>query len=179
VKEDRISPHLPVGQVLKPQGLMGTVKIRPDTDDPGRFLLLTRVLVESKPGQAEPVEISGVSVRGGFVYLRMGEDQNVEDAEKRRGKLLLVAREDAVPLGEFENFISDMIGCRFVDRQGHEIGDLTDVLQPGANDVYIVRTKKGNLLIPALKHVVLSVDTVKREIVVDEERLTEVAVLED
>jgi len=45
--------------------------------------------------------------------------------------------------------------------------------------VYIVRTKRGNLLIPALKHVVLSVDTVKREIVVDEERLTEVAVLED
>jgi len=179
MKDDQRATTLAVGQVLKPQGLLGLVKIRPDTDDPGRFLLLSALLVETRHGKTESVAVSDVSVRGGFVYLRMGEDRTAEDAEKRRGSVLLVSREDAVPLGEYENFIADMMGCTVSDHLGREIGILTDVLQPGANDVYVVRTAEGSLLIPAVKHVVLSVDTAWKAIVVDGERLSEVAVLED
>jgi len=72
-----------------------------------------------------------------------------------------------------------MIGCRLVGHKGREIGRLKDILQPGAQDVYVVTTLEGEMLIPALRHVILSVDTEEKLITVDEDRLSEVAVLAD
>ncbi len=170
--------YLSIGQVVRPQGLLGQVKIRPDTDDPGRFLSLTSLFAEIK-GQVKPLLISRVSVRQGFVFANLEEDATVEDAEARRGLMLYVKREDAVPLSEFENFITDLIGCVVLTTKGKRIGQVKDVLQPGANDVYVVKTEGKNLLIPALRHVVLTVDVPRKEILVDEERLNEVSIFED
>ncbi len=179
MKEISHDGYLSIGQVLKPQGLNGYVKIRPDTDDPGRFEQLTHVFIPDGAGQLQKVTLCDVSVRGGFVYLKLEDDNDLETAERRRGSRLYVDRGNAVPLGEHENFISDMIGCEIRGRGGELIGVLEDILQPGANDVYVVKTKIGNLLIPALRHVILSVDTQNRNIIADEGRLSEVSVLED
>lgn len=170
--------YLSIGQVLRPQGLRGQVKIRPDTDDPGRFSDLKSLFIQS--GQRMILlEIRQISVRGGFVFLNLGEDKTLEDAENRRGMKLYVRREDAVPLKEHENFIVDIIGCTMKSVEGKLIGTVTDVLQPGANDVYVVQTTKGVLLVPALQHVVLDVDAANKQIIVQEERLWEVSVFED
>lgn len=170
--------YLSIGQVLRPQGLRGQVKIRPDTDDPGRFSDLTSVFIQNN-NQMLPVEIHQVSIRGDFVYLNLGEDKTIDEAEGRRGLMLYVRREDAVELGKYENFIVDIIGCAMKTEDDRLIGTVTDVLQPGANDVYVVKTKKGVLLVPALRHVVLDVDVVNKQIIVQEERLWEVSVFED
>lgn len=171
--------YLSIGQVLRPQGLKGTVKVRPDTDDPGRFLALDAVFLSGKENKLEKVEVRDVSVRGEFVVLRLGEDQDVDAAEKRRDALLFVLREEAVPLKENENFISDLVSCQVVDTKGLVLGTLKEVLQPGANDVYVVSTAKGDLLIPALLKVILEVDIPNKRIVVDENVLPEVSVLAD
>lgn len=170
---------LSIGQVLRPQGLAGQVKIRPDTDDPGRFLALEWVLIDDGKGRQEQVAISRVSVRGGFVYLNLGEDADIETAEKRRGLLLYVPREEAVDLGENENFIVDIIGCALKDTKGRELGTVIDVLQPGANDVYVVSTPGGRLLVPALRHVILEVNVPQKTITADADRLWEVSLYED
>ncbi len=171
--------YLAIGQVLRPQGLKGEVKLRPDTDDPARFLDLESLYQKTGENNYAPIAIRDVSVRKGFVYLTLADDASVEEAEARRDLLLYIDRAHAAPLGEGENYIADMIGCLLTDTQGHEIGHLKDILQPGANDVYVVDTPEGELLIPALKHVILSVDTRKKLIMVDETRLSEVAVLAD
>ena len=82
--EKPLEGYLSIGQVLRPQGLAGQVKIRPDTDDPGRFSALKTVFVRGKDGQLSELAVSKISVRTGFVYLNLGEDNSVEDAEKRR-----------------------------------------------------------------------------------------------
>ena len=79
-------------------------------------------------------------------------------------------------LAENETFICDLIGCKAVDRQGNELGTVTDVLQPGGNDVYVIQTPKGEMLLPALMHVVPKVDTANGRITINEDRLPEVAV---
>ncbi len=168
-----------IGQVLRPQGLKGLVKIRPDTDDPGRFMLLQGVYVSNEEKRLQSIAVSDVSVRGRFICLRLGNDQDVDSAEKRRGISLYVDRGSAVPLGENENFITDMIGCEMIDEKGERLGILEDVYQPGANDVYAVKTKNGRLLVPALRRVILSVDTVRKVIVADSAALSEVSLLED
>lgn len=170
------SGFLAIGQVLRPQGLRGEVKVRPDTDDPERFLHLTSVF-EKTEDNFSPLSIHDVSIRKGMVYLTLGDDSAVEAAEARRDQVLYIDREHAAPLGEHENYIADLIGCQLVDTQGRAIGYLKDILQPGANDVYVVNTPEGELMIPALRHVILDVDTKSKIITVDEIRLIEVAVL--
>ena len=170
-----LSAYLLIGQVLRPQGIKGLVKVRPDTDDPNRFLDLETVFVRQGEGYLEmPVE--EISVREDGVYLRLNGAQDRDAAEKQRNLMLYVDRAHAVELSEDETFICDLIGCRVVDSQGNELGKVADVLQPGGNDVYVIKTPKGEMLLPALKHVIPTVDVQKGEITVDEQRLPEVAV---
>jgi 16S rRNA processing protein RimM len=79
--------------------------------------------------------------------------------ERFRGKSLYVTRENAVKLQKGEYFIADMLGIRVVSTEGEELGTLADVLQTGANDVYVVE-KEGNpqLLLPAIKECIREVD---------------------
>lgn len=172
--------YLMIGEVLKPQGIHGQVKVRPDTDDPARFLALETVYL--KQGEAfVPCDIRKTEVRGdGFVYCTLGDAATREQAETQRGLMLYVDRAHAVPLAEGQYFISDLLDCRVVDRQDHLIGTLTDVLQPGANDVYQIRQSDGKMMyLPVLPFVVLDVLVKEGIIRVDESRLPEVAVFED
>ena len=170
-----LSEYLLIGQVLRPQGIKGQVKVRPDTDDPERFLELETVYLK-KGENYEAVTVDEVSVREDGVYLRLANAQTRDAAEKQRNWMLYVDRAHAVELGEDETFICDLIGCKAVDTQGNELGTVKDVLQPGGNDVYVIKTPRGDMLLPALKHVIPTVDVKKGEIVVDENRLPEVAV---
>ena len=170
-----LSEYLLIGQVLRTQGIRGQVKVRPDTDDPERFDDLENVFM--KQGDLyQPVSVDEVSVRDDGVYLRLNGASTRDEAEKQRNWMLYVDRAHAVELGEDETFICDLIGCKAVDTQGNELGKVTDVLQPGGNDVYVIKTPKGDMLLPALKHVIPTVDVENGFIVVDEKRLTEVAV---
>lgn len=170
-----LSEYLLIGEVLRPQGIKGQVKVRPYTDDPDRFLDLESVYVKAGE-QYRAVPVDDVSVRDDGVYLRLNGALDRDTAEKQRGTALYVDRAHARPLQENETFICDLIGCRVLDSRGTELGKVTDVLQPGGNDVYVIKTPKGEMLLPALKHVIPTVDTVNGLIVVDEARLPEVAV---
>lgn len=170
-----LNPYLLIGEVLRPQGIKGLVKVRPDTDDPNRFLSLSHVFVQGKDGYLEtPVE--DVSVREDGVYLRLSGAQDRNAAEKQRGTMLYIDRANARPLDEDETFICDLIGCAVVDSRGNTLGKVTDVLQPGGNDVYVIQTPRGEMLLPALKFVIPQVDAANGTVTVDETRLKEVAV---
>ncbi len=170
-----LSEYLLIGQVLRPQGIRGQVKVRPDTDDPGRFEELEFVYLK-KNNEYVRAAVEDVSVRDDGVYLRLDGAKDRDEAEKQRGLMLYVDRAHAVQLSEDETFICDLIGCQAVDTKGNELGKVTDVLQPGGNDVYVIKTPKGEMLLPALKHVIPTVDVKNGVIVVDESRLPEVAV---
>ena len=170
-----LSEYLLIGQVLRPQGVRGQVKVRPDTDDPGRFLALKEVYL-FKGGQYIPVPVEEVSVRDDGVYLRLNGAKTRDEAEKQRDLLLYIDRAHAVKLNENETFICDLIGCRAVDKSGNEIGKVADVLQPGGNDVYVIKTPKGEMMLPALRFVIPPVDAENGVIVIADTRLKEVAV---
>jgi len=174
------SEYLLVGEVLKPQGVRGQVKIRPDTDDPARFLALDTVYLKNGE-QYAPCPIGQIEAReDGFVYAVLNHAGSRDEAEKQRGWMLYVDRAHAVELAEGQYFISDLLGCTVQDRQGKPIGKIDQVLQPGANDVYQIRCGDGRMLyLPVLPFVVLDVKVKEGIITIDEERLPEVAVFED
>ena len=80
---------------------------------------------------------------------------------------VVTTTEQAVELSEDEYFIADLIGLSVVDEDGERLGTLSDVLQTGANDVYVVKTEAGKeLLLPAIGECVLKVDLAAQEMTV-------------
>jgi 16S rRNA processing protein RimM len=114
-------------------------------------------------------------VEGGFVYMLFAGVDDRTAAEALRGQLLYVDRDHAVELPEDTEFICDLIGCVAFDTRGERIGTLTDVIQPGAHDVYVFDTARGELLVPALRRVILEVDVASRRMVLDGKALGEVS----
>ena len=157
---------LRVGVITAPHGVRGDVKVFPTTDDVNRFKKLKNVLLDLGKEKRE-LEIEQVKFYKNLVLLKFKGIDNINDVEPWRKKDLLITRKQAVPLGEDENFIVDLIGLTVRTDEGEVLGSLKDVLQTGANDVYCVERESGKeVLLPAIKDCVLKVDLEKKEILV-------------
>ena len=147
-----------VGVISSTHGIKGEVKVFPTTDDAGRFRDLKQVILDTGKEQIA-WEVQSVRFFKQFVILKFEGIDNINDIEKYKRCPLLVSREDAVSLGEDEYFIADLIGLTVVTEDGEAFGTLTDVIETGANDVYVIDSMKhGEVLVPAIKECILSVD---------------------
>ena len=172
--------YIEVGQIVKPQGIKGEVKLIPMTDDPMRFEGENTFFFEEN-GAYTPVTARFSRFDGQAVYLFIDGVNDRNAAEELRGRYLLADRAHAAQLDEDEFFIVDLIGISGFDETGKSYGTLTDVMQPGGNDVYVFVDKKARreYLIPALKSVVISTDPEKGKMVFASKRLSEVSVIND
>ena len=149
---------LRVGVISSTHGVRGEVKVFPTTDDATRFKTLKQVLLDTGK-ETIALEIENVKFFKNMVILKFKGYDNINDIEKYKSKDLLIPREEAVELEEDEYFIADLIGLTVVDESGSELGVLKDVLETGANDVYIVQMKSGQeLMLPAIYDCILDVD---------------------
>ena len=153
-----MEPFLKVGIISSVHGVHGEVKVYPTTDDPARFKALDRVFLRF--GQEElTVHIQGVKFFKQMVIVKFREFDAPEIVQHYRNWELFIPREEGVPLSEDENYIADLIGMEVATDEGEVLGTLTDVLETGANDVYVVDTKKyGQVLIPAIKQCIINVN---------------------
>lgn len=149
---------LQVGVITTTHGIRGEVKVFPTTDDPKRFKDLKQVVVDTGRQQLD-MEIASVKFFKNMVIVKFKGIDDINDVEKYRKAGIYVTRENAVPLKENEYFIADLIGLTVVTEEGEELGKIDDVLQTGANDVYVVKQKNAaDLLIPAIHDCVKEVD---------------------
>lgn len=157
---------LQVGAITSTHGIRGEVKVFPTTDDPNRFKKLKEVVLDTGKEQLT-LEIQSVKFFKQFVILKFKGYDSINDIEKYKGKNIYVTRENAVKLEKDEYFIADIIGSVVEDEAGNVLGTLKDVMQTGANDVYIVENQEGKeLLFPAIKQCVLQVDVEQQKITV-------------
>lgn len=160
--EDRLR----VGVITSPHGIRGEVKIFPTTDDPERFKKLKKVIIDTHKEQKE-MEIGGIKFFKNMVIATLSGIEDRTQAEKYRSADILIEREDALPLGEDEYYICDILGFTVTNDDGTVLGTLEDVLTSCANDVYVVKRDNGKeLLIPSTKECVLSTDLNSKNIVV-------------
>ena len=147
-----------VGIITSTHGVHGEVKVFPTTDDVRRFKRLKEVILDTGKEQIT-LEVEGTKFFKQLVILKFKGIDNINDVEKYRQKSLYVTRENAVRLKRNEYFIADLMGLRVRDEDGSEIGVLREVMETGANDVYIIDLDDGReLLLPAIKECVLDVD---------------------
>lgn len=149
---------LQVGVITTTHGVRGEVKVFPTTDDPARFKKLKNVILDTGREKID-LEVAGVKFFKNMVILKFKGIDDINDVEKYRKKSLYVTRENAVKLKKNEYFIADLIGLKVESDEGEDLGILSDVLQTGANDVYVL-SKEGedDILLPAIKECVKDVD---------------------
>lgn len=150
--------YLRVGVIANTHGVRGEVKVYPTTEDIKRFDYLKEAVIDTGKEKIN-VNVTGVKYFKNMVILKFEQYDNMDQVIPLKGMDLLVTRENAIPLAEGEHYIVDMIGCKIITDEGNTLGELTDVMQTGANDVYVVKTTDGKeVMLPAIKECVLEKD---------------------
>ena len=112
------------------------------------------------------LEVQSVKFFKQFVIVKFRGIDNINDIEMYKGKSLLVPREDAVRLEKDEYYIADLLGMDVFTEDGH-FGVLKDVMETGANEVYIIGSDAhGEVLVPAIRQCILDVDVEERKMVI-------------
>ena len=149
--------YFEIGHIDNTHGLKGELKVRSYSSTNKRFEELGSILVLDNDNY-KSYDIEKVRYQNDIVLLKLKNVDIIEDAEKLKGKSIYIKREDANSLDEGEYFIADLLGSR-VYEEDNLLGTLEDIFTAGAADVYVIKCKgKDDLLLPALKSVILETD---------------------
>ncbi|MDD3369545.1 MAG: ribosome maturation factor RimM [Lachnospiraceae bacterium] len=152
-----------IGNIASTHGIKGEVKVFPTTDDSGRFKKWKKIYM-LQGTEYIPMEIESVKYFKQFVILKFKGIDSINDVEKFRGRELYIDRNNAEPCKKNEYYIADLIGLQVFDEGDQFVGELTDVLQTGANDVYVVKMAgEKEVLLPAIKQCILDISMEERK----------------
>lgn len=157
--------YFEIGHISNTHGLKGEVKVRPFTENKKDYERLKSILIDFN-GTLKEYGIETVRYQKDIVLLKLKEVDNIDEAEKLKGRYIKIPRESAKKIEEDEFFIADLIGCEVY--QDELLGILDDVFTAGASDVYVVKRKgKKDLLLPAIASVVKKIDIENKRIDVE------------
>ena len=166
-----------IGRVSKPHGTRGELRIISYSDFPERFKDLQSVLVKTAR-ELKEMRVEGARFHNRQVLLKFEGIDSMDEAERIKGALLMVDEKDVFPLPEGHYYHFQLLGLTVVDNERGELGTLAEIIETGANDVYVVNSPRfGEVLIPVIPQVVLDIDLALRRIqvsllpgLIDEER---------
>ncbi|HLR15172.1 MAG TPA: ribosome maturation factor RimM [Bacillota bacterium] len=154
-----------VGKIVNTHGVKGEVRVIRITDFEERFTPGNTLYIVGKKGEPIPVTVKSHRTHKQFDLLTFEKLTSIDRVEKYKDSLLKVAASDLTPLVEGEFYYHEIIGCTVESEEGENIGQITSILSPGANDVWVVETEEGKeVLIPYIKDVV-------KEVNIDEKRI--------
>ena len=134
------------------------------TDAPDRFALLRNVYLGP---EAVPFALEGFRLHKGSALLKLEGCHDRAAVEKLRGQLVQIPIEEAMPLEQDEYYEYQIVGLAVWTAGGECLGTVYEIISTGSNDVYVVRGKGRDILIPAIEDVVLEVNLAKRRLIVE------------
>jgi 16S rRNA processing protein RimM len=155
-----------VGEVTRPHGMQGAVRVLPITDFPERLLRLRRVVLAQR-GRVRTAAVERAEAAGRFVVMKFAGIDAQAAAAGLRGATIEIAPAEAVPLPAGHFYVFQIVGLRARTPEGGVLGEVVDVLRTGSNDVYVVRAQDGaETLFPAVEGVIEAIDLTAGEVVV-------------
>ena len=148
----------PIGRVVKPHGIKGKMKVEYFGENLHRFSFYREVFIEGQKGKPEPYEVLEAIPQPPRLILRLKGIEKIEDAEPLIGKEILIKKEAFPELEGREYYWMDILGMKVETEEGKGIGKVKGIFPTGANDVYIVEGKRGEILLPATEEVIRSID---------------------
>jgi len=150
-----------LGRVLRPHGVRGELRVNVLTSYPERIGPEMEVYLGSNPEDsthAVRYVVRGARTHHQYLILHLEGVNDRSEADFLREQYVMVRLEDAVPLEEDEFYLFQVIGLDVYTEDGEHLGEVTEVLETGANDVYIVQGERGEILLPAIDECVLDID---------------------
>ncbi len=155
-----------IGRVVSPFGNKGELKVLPLTEWICRFLLLERAYFDREDREPEVLEVESVRYHARHVMLKVRGVEDISGAERLRDSVLTVSEEELPALPPERFWVYQVVGLEVLDESGNHIGIVKQVIQTGANDVYVVNTPGKEVLIPATREVVKSVDVCQGRMII-------------
>ncbi len=148
----------PIGRVTKPHGVRGKVKVEYFGENIDRFSFYHQIFIKDEKDEPEAYEVLEAIPRPPRLILRLKGIERFEETEPLIGKEILVERKSLLKLGEGEYYWMDLLGMKVETEGGKRIGKIKEIFPTGANDVYVVDGKRGEILLPATEEVIRSID---------------------
>ncbi len=162
-----MSKQLEIGKIVNSHGIKGDIRVIPTTFDIKRFELLENINVFLRDKELI-LEIERVWYHKSFVILKLKGIDDRNQAESLKGGQIKIPKDMALPLEEDEYYIGDLYSMDVWTETGEFLGELSDIIDTGANDVYVVKNKATSeeILIPAIKKCILSVSLAENKMTV-------------
>ncbi|MDA3130638.1 ribosome maturation factor RimM [Aliibacillus thermotolerans] len=161
---------LNVGKIVNTHGIRGELKVLSTTDfEEDRFKIGNALYLQKQDTKERvKVTVEGVRTHKQWILLKLKELSSLNDAEEWKGSQLQIPTDALQDLEENEYYYFEIIDCLVVTEEGEQLGKVTDILAPGANDVWVVTPFHGKkeILIPYIEDVVKKVDVEKKVIVI-------------
>ncbi len=158
------SIYLAIGFLRRPHGVSGEIIMDLHTDFPDRIKAGRKVYIGD---DHEAATFGSVRVHGNGLLVSLRGYDTPETAGRFRNQWVYVKAKDVPSLPEGQHYKYEMIDLDVVDDNGNALGKLVEILETGANDVYIVRDESGKeILLPAIPSVILNVDMEARKITI-------------
>jgi len=158
--------YLAIGRVVRAHGLKGEISVAVMTEFPERFETTKQVYLGDQC-EAIPYQLKSYRWHKDNVLLTLTGIANRNQAESLKGQLVQVPIEEAMPLPDGVYYHYQLVGLEVVTTTGERLGILSEVLETGANDVYVVDNDGQELLLPAIAEVVRSIDLEEAQMVVE------------
>jgi 16S rRNA processing protein RimM len=159
--------YLAVGKVVRAHGIHGEISISVLTDFPERFETAGWVYLGNE-FEATPYRIEKYRWHKQNVLLTLAGVTDRTQAEQLRGQYVQIPIEEAVPLPEGSYYLYQLVGLDVITTEDQFLGTIADILETGANDVYVIRgDKQQEILIPAVADVVKTIDLEKGQVIVE------------
>lgn len=156
--------YIVVGKIVNTHGIKGDIKVYPYTDDIERFSDLENIYIGK---EKLSIEIENVKYHKGMVLLKLKGFDNINEVLHFKDEIIFIDEKDKVKLPKDNYFIYELIDCKVFDVDGNPLGYIKDVLQNSSNDVYIVKDKDKEYLIPAVKKFIKEVNVLEKKIIID------------
>jgi 16S rRNA processing protein RimM len=162
--DDLAQVKLTVAIIERSHGVRGELQASITTDTPDRLTTYKALYVGD---ETNPRRVVSSRFHQNRLLVKLQGIDTPEAVKALHGTPLRILGSQAAPLAEGEHFIFQLIDNEVVDEQGTVIGRLVDILETGANEVYVIKRPSGpDLLLPNIPSVVLAIDTVAKRITV-------------
>ena len=158
--------RLKVGKIVNTHSLKGEVKVISSTDfEEERFKKGSKLLITRGNQLIREVVVQSYRNHKNFLLVKFEGIDSVEEAEKLKNLQIKIDSDEVGELEENEFYFHEIIGCEVFDENDKNLGEIIDILTPGANDVWVIKGENGKeILIPYIEDVVKQIDIINKKV---------------
>ena len=158
--------RLKVGKIVNTHSLKGEVKVISSTDfEEQRFEKGTELLITRGNQVVKEVTVESYRTHKNNLLVKFVGIDSIEEAEKLKNLQIKIDSDNIGELEENEFYFHEIIGCEVFDENGKSLGEISEILTPGANDVWVIKSQNGKeILIPYIEDVVKKIDVKNKKI---------------